>query len=520
MADDWQLFPASDTYPGSDVYPGVWPTLTLVDSAASSNTNATIAAPTFTRVQAVSNHGEDSSAPTCTLAAATAGNLLVASFSAAQISGSRSLTGVTSGWTQVPTDGDKQGGGSNCHQWVYYKIAAGGETVVAGTLSSAAADWTMCVAEYNTTTGVWALGVHSSNSGSSTTADSGSAATNVPTAVWLGFLTAKQNAMSSPTNSFTEAVQVISTNATATHVVDSVIYQKFVTATGTANVSATISTSRSWAGCIASFYPGAAPSTYNITFAASATATPTLVQTAAQTLRASVTATSRLAKGLPLATFTSTATASASFARSAEVLTRSFSVTVHAGSTLTRTLRVTKSVAFNATAHPTATMKKTVPRSLTVGTHASTTFTYFAPTVDTESFQTAVMGTPTVTANYGQHLSTSVHAAAGLTYTAPAHVSVGFTTTVSATASVADTVPQAFTASVHSFSELTYASSLVFNDLRVATATTDASLSYVTHGDFDLTPDPAETFTITAKPGGSFTLDPKPPDSPFILPPD
>lgn len=186
-----------------------------------------------------------STAPSITLTSApTQGNLLVAAISA---SGSAATISI-SGWTEIPTDSPQ--GGSAAYFGYFYKIAGAGESAtVTGSISASKA-YEMIVAEYNdSANGTWTLDQHTHATGTSTTGDTGTTGTTTkPTEVWIGFIVnGTSKSQSSPTNSFT----LIDGASTAPALYG---YEKFVTSTGTANVSVTLSGSAAWAGIMATFY--------------------------------------------------------------------------------------------------------------------------------------------------------------------------------------------------------------------------------------------------------------------------
>jgi hypothetical protein len=186
-----------------------------------------------------------------------AGDLLVAYFawngpSAASLAG-------PPGWTVIPTDGVVRNGRVN-HS-VFYKISDGTEKTVTGQFSGGTCQSVVVLIEYAGADPA-PLDKSAHNSGSSTTADSGTTiATTQGTEMWIGFLTSERNiTQSTPTNGFTQIKSLATGGGTQQERVRGAVYEKFVTATGTAHVAATIDgTAEDWVGTMITMKAGPLP---------------------------------------------------------------------------------------------------------------------------------------------------------------------------------------------------------------------------------------------------------------------
>lgn len=215
------------------------------------------------RVQAVANHGDDVASVAVTISSASANNLLLTFAAANENAGDVTFTTPT-GFTALP-QGDINFSGRLVGA-IWYKVAAGGETSVSVSIS-AARDLAVVVCEYSGAETSGVLDKEAENSGGpNTTADSGTTATTtVAGELWAAF-TATQGdpAQSLPTNGFAEVTNKATTNgASNLKRVRIYMWEKIVSATGAANVSATIGSSVRWIGQVATFKEsgGAPPAT-------------------------------------------------------------------------------------------------------------------------------------------------------------------------------------------------------------------------------------------------------------------
>jgi hypothetical protein len=201
----------------------------------------------FTRVQSNTAVGTSSTPSVDIGNVPAAGNLVVASIA---ITANDTIT--LSGGTAIPTDGDVTSGTGLEHN-VFYKIADGsaGSDVLTGSCG-ASHSWRITAVEYHDAGGgTWTLDKTShASSGAGSTADSGTtAATTQADEVWVAALETNGNqTQSAPTNGFS---QVDGAGVTTP---GGYLYEKIVSATGTANVSASLSTNGRSVGTVATFY--------------------------------------------------------------------------------------------------------------------------------------------------------------------------------------------------------------------------------------------------------------------------
>jgi hypothetical protein len=248
----------------------------------------------ITRVQYVSNAstGSGTTSLSTTIAAATAGNLLLALIA----TGSTASPGTTttpSGFTAVlgPIT-NTSASPAPVNLYLFYKIATGGETSVVAT-NTVTSGVTCQVWEFSATAGWPAspvdVSASSANQAATTTPVTGTTATTAQSEeLWIGSVSTNsgtQITYSLPTNSFTQettawagASPFFSPNTAALY--------KIVSATGTASTGVTSSISKGFGGLVAAFKDNTGGSVIN--GSASLVANAALVETAAQVVDASV----------------------------------------------------------------------------------------------------------------------------------------------------------------------------------------------------------------------------------------
>lgn len=220
----------------------------------------------LTRVQSNIANGS-STVPSVDIGSVPAsGDLVVVSV--AIRTGGRTIT--LPGYTLIPTDGNVSNG-TNVQHALFYKTAtgAGGTDVITASISGTAVNWRIIATQYHDSAGgSWSLDKSAHATGTSAAPSSGTtAATAVTNEVWVGALTTRGSlTQSAPTNSFS-LVQGASASP------GSYLYERIVSATGTANVAATIASSTAWVGTVATFYTGAAAGSPGNTVAPAVTGT-------------------------------------------------------------------------------------------------------------------------------------------------------------------------------------------------------------------------------------------------------
>lgn len=174
--------------------------------------------------------------------APTSGNLLVMGLYI-QTGGGDPAPVAPSGWTLATSIN------SNTVSWtyLYYKKNCGTATAYTWTGTGVSGS-DIVAAEYSGASTTGPLDKTATNSGFSTSPDSGTTATTtVANEVWVAILMNEAGvAFTSPTNSFTNEVSDSAFGGLA-------LFDKIVSSTGTADVGATISGNRNWAGVMATF---------------------------------------------------------------------------------------------------------------------------------------------------------------------------------------------------------------------------------------------------------------------------
>jgi hypothetical protein len=175
----------------------------------------------------------------------TAGNILVLVYS--EYWGSRTVSSISEtnvAWTKQIS---KAGAGYCIVEiWVGVISASASKNIVV-TTSAALTDGVADVCEYNGTVTSGFLDTTATNTGTSTTPDTGTtAATTVASEVWVGGTAVFQKTQATPTNGFT-----LLDGAFGPSSYHSLAYlEKIVSSTGTADSGTTITASKVWAGCI------------------------------------------------------------------------------------------------------------------------------------------------------------------------------------------------------------------------------------------------------------------------------
>lgn len=200
-------------------------------------------------VQSKPASGTASNSPSVTLdSTPTAGNMLVVCFAWISVGAAISITpdsNLNSAFAQIVDNSN-----TSCRTFAKYRVMGAGETkTYAATLSSAVTDWAVHAIEFSGVHTTVPLDKSASNTGTTTTVDSGTTATTTEAAeLWLAFLANRGGvSQSSPTNSFS----LILGPTTAVDITLET-YTKEVAATGAANAAATIA-SNPWNGQIGTF---------------------------------------------------------------------------------------------------------------------------------------------------------------------------------------------------------------------------------------------------------------------------
>lgn len=182
--------------------------------------------------------------------ATTSGNLLIAIVGVRGGSGT-TITPPAGGWTVA---GSRADNGTTISTVIYYIENAGVQSGSSSWGISPAINATLILAEYSGMATSSALDVTATNTGQSSTADSGTtASTAMPDSLAIAGLSVEAaNNFSGQTNGFTELADVNSTGGTPGTQHGMALEEKILSATGAQNVSASTG-NKSWAGAIAVF---------------------------------------------------------------------------------------------------------------------------------------------------------------------------------------------------------------------------------------------------------------------------
>lgn len=175
----------------------------------------------------------------------TAGNLLLAVLQVRQDATVSTVpTGMTLLHEQILSASEKN--------WIYYEPNCSARSGAQTFTVSATTDMTLHLVEYSGLKTSLVLDQTASDSSASTTVKSGTTATTSQASeLWFAGICNKNTpTQGSPTNGFTQVNRVHSANATAGFQLEGAIYEKIVSATGTAEVHATIADSRAYGGLI------------------------------------------------------------------------------------------------------------------------------------------------------------------------------------------------------------------------------------------------------------------------------
>ncbi len=186
-----------------------------------------------------------------------AGNFLVAALAVRAIAGDSIVT-PPSGWLHS----GRVEAGTNVHLDVFTIENAASRSGTETFTVPTARDMTLHLVEYS--------GIEATNASDQGTVENGNTATpstgttgvtGQAKELWLGFIAHrnKTSVQSSPTNSFVFASYAESANTDATQAVASGVYDRIVTATGTAGTSVTLGTTRPYAGRVATFKSAGLP---------------------------------------------------------------------------------------------------------------------------------------------------------------------------------------------------------------------------------------------------------------------
>jgi hypothetical protein len=210
---------------------------------------------TFVQSKSAKDETGTSTAPSLTTTGGPAqGNLMVCVITANE--GAGDVTISLSGWTGYPTDGDVNLTGQ-VRISLFYKVAGAGESsTITGSLS-AAREWSILYAEFNSSAagGQWITdqSAQNTNAGSTTpTSGTTSATTRADEVCVSGLGCRNQSTLSAPLNTFVIQEQQVRSAAANTGTSGALLY-KIVSATGTQSTGGTYSANRPWASNIATF---------------------------------------------------------------------------------------------------------------------------------------------------------------------------------------------------------------------------------------------------------------------------
>jgi hypothetical protein len=199
----------------------------------------------LTITQSISNKSNaGSNAPSVTLPGAiTNGAEMLACITAEE--GSSDVTITLAGWTLINSINST----GNEVMSVYHKVAGASEpTTITGSLSGTRR-WVMWVAELANTDSTL-VDISNTSFGTGNAMSSASVATSFPDEHWFAFFAAKTNVnMGTPTNGFVEILESATSNGVSVDVTLG-IYDKDVSATGTAQVDVTATASVKWSSII------------------------------------------------------------------------------------------------------------------------------------------------------------------------------------------------------------------------------------------------------------------------------
>lgn len=221
---------------------------------------------TISRVQSKSGNTGSSASTSIAVTLNSApvnGNTLIAVIATRGTSSGR-VTGITqtgATWTRATQATNSNSGGSTLEIWYASNVSSAGTlvTVTQANLRSA-----IVVAEYSGVLTASSLDVIQSNSGSSTSASTGTTVTTTQADELLigGFsLASSSYTLSSITNSFASYGNNASTNSTSGNNAKVYALDRIVSSTGAYSTGGTISTNSKWAGAIATFKAKATSST-------------------------------------------------------------------------------------------------------------------------------------------------------------------------------------------------------------------------------------------------------------------
>jgi trimeric autotransporter adhesin len=246
----------------------------------------------ITRVQYASN-GTTTGATTLTATlgtAATAGNLLVAIIGVGSTASQGSCS-TPAGWSlAVGPVGDTSASPIPVELYIFYKIAAGGETGITAT-DTVSSGISIEMWEWSSTTG-WLTSpvdqtASSAAQAATTTPVSGTTSTTTQAnELWIGAISAHKSTeitYSSPSNGFTQETEAWG-GGSAFYAPNTGAFYKVVSSTGAASVSATASISTGFGGAIATFMPSPVVQTVHSSGTSGTSASATLASTTAGNL--------------------------------------------------------------------------------------------------------------------------------------------------------------------------------------------------------------------------------------------
>jgi hypothetical protein len=299
------------------------------------------------RVQAASNNSTGTGTVAVTIAAATAGNLLVGCASVNEVAGDKDINTPTGFTAITPADINST---TKVRGRMWYKVAAGGETSVTFASASGTSDMAAWVIEFSGTAAASPEDQTNENTGSTSPATTGALATPVAGAVGVAFIAIVNNNTLEGT--------AVSGNATAANTTRIALLYNL--APGATNTGLTQSgTARPYVGQIASFKP-ASGTTFNQTLAVTSTMTAAMTRQTGKVLALGATMTAAIVRK------TNKVLAVASTFTAAIVKRANKSLAV----TTTFTAAVVRSAGKNlaVVATFTAAMTRTVGKTLAVGT--------------------------------------------------------------------------------------------------------------------------------------------------------
>lgn len=275
--------------------------------------------------------------------AATAGNLLLMAVNSASF-----LTGTPSGWTQAAAIDDF------CALYLFYKIAAGGETTVGATL--AASDRAgIAIMEYsgNTATPLDKTATNKPGGAPSTIASGTTAATTQADELAVACfgsirVTHPTNTFTTYTNSYAEIAEIAATGGDADALA---VATKALSATGTQTSTATLGggAENHPIGLIATFKAAAGGSTTPVTVSASCASTATVTRQA-NLIRATTAAATATVVRQAQRILSATSAASAAVVKQAQrIVSASAACTATVASLKVRVVQVSASCASTAT---------------------------------------------------------------------------------------------------------------------------------------------------------------------------